>query len=92
MEQMILMLILEYEEDMFLKYSNGYSITNPIMMSPLILQILIKFQNMVFLLNFEEPNSDNTQFFTEWTDETNYNSRSFFPNPVGECTEECAVH
>ena len=44
------------------------------------------------LLVFEEPNNnEDTHTFTDGTEEPNYNSRSFLPNPVRECTEECAV-
>ncbi|MCG8622691.1 MAG: hypothetical protein MJE68_11945 [Proteobacteria bacterium] len=43
------------------------------------------------LLVFEGPNSDNITD-SEGTNEINYNSRPFLPNPVRECIEECAVH
>jgi hypothetical protein len=75
---MILMLILEFEDSMF------FSVTIPaIVTSPLILEILIIFQ-MVFLW---KPNNEAT-LTSEGAEETNYNS---LPNPVRECTEECAI-
>ena len=44
------------------------------------------------LLVFEEvSNSEDTHTSTQGTEEGHYDSRSFLPNPVRQCTEECAV-